>query len=153
VRKARKHALVRYFHVIEEEEAVVHGVVTEFRSNITDMDILERLVRLQIADLHDERMRAVCFAVNDELRHDAGVIRRAPERADPPLASREMRRMDGECLVLGVPGRRGFESTDVGTMAKLGLSIAADDLVRISRFSKLLLLFRSALTGNGDLGV
>ena len=59
--------------------------------------------------------------------------------------------MDGKGLVLSVPGSRRFESTNVRAMAKLRLSIAADDLVIIGQCEPLLLLLGGALTFKSDL--
>lgn len=53
--------------------------------------------------------------------------------------------MDGEGLVVLVPGGCCFKPTDVGTVAKLSLSIATDDLVVVGLCEPLFLLFGGAL--------
>lgn len=53
-----KHADVGNFDVVEEEETVVHGVVAKLGSDVTNVDVLQRLVRLKVADLDHEGMGA-----------------------------------------------------------------------------------------------
>jgi hypothetical protein len=62
-----------------------------------------------------------------------------------------MWRMDGESLVVGVPGSCSLKTTDVGTMAELSLSIASDDLVVVGFGEPLLLLLGCALAFQCDL--
>lgn len=57
-----------------------------------------------------------------------------------------MGRMEGEGLVVRVPGRSRLESSDIGAVAKFGLSVAADDLVIIGFGKPLLLLLRCTLS-------
>lgn len=59
--------------------------------------------------------------------------------------------MDCEGFVLWVPGSSRLKSSDIGTVAKFRLSIAANDLVIFGRFQKLLFLFRCSLSINSDL--
>ena len=56
-----------------------------------------------------------------------------------------MGRVDGEGLVVSVPGGSRLESTNVGAVAKFGLSIAPNDLVFVGESEPLLLLLRSRL--------
>jgi hypothetical protein len=52
-------------NVVEEEETIVHGVVTKFGSNITNVDPLQGFVSLHVPDLANERMWTVFLAIND----------------------------------------------------------------------------------------
>jgi hypothetical protein len=56
-----------------------------------------------------------------------------------------MWRVDGEGFILFVPRGCCFETTNVGAMAKLSLSIASDDLVVVGLCKPLLLLLGSSL--------
>jgi hypothetical protein len=65
---------MRHLDVVEQEETVVHGVVTKFGSDISNVDVLKRQVCLHVADLDDEWVRAVRLALEDELCHDNGMV-------------------------------------------------------------------------------
>jgi hypothetical protein len=151
VRVAGKHADVWDFDVVEEQEAIVHGVVTEFGANVTNVDVLEWLVGLQIADLDAEGSRAVGLALDDQLRHDDCVVGSAAQRTNPPFARREMGRVDGEGLVVLIPGGGCLETTDVGAVAQLCLRIAADDLVVVGFGEPHFLLLGGTLLAECDL--
>jgi hypothetical protein len=73
------------------------------------------------------------------------------EGANPPLRSSEGRGVDGESLLVGVPGGGGLETTDVGAVAQLGLCVAADDLVFGGALKEELVLFRATLFTEGHL--
>lgn len=145
------HADVRHLVVVEQQEAVVHGVVAELGADVANMNALQRLVGLHVADLDNEGVRSVGLALDDQLGHNAGVVGHLSERANPPLARRDMRRVDGEGLVLGVPGGGGLETTHVGSVAQLGLGVATDDLVLLSGLGKALLLLGSSLVLQSNL--
>jgi hypothetical protein len=151
VRIASKHADVWDLDVVEEEEAVVHGVVTELGTDVANVDVLERLVGLEIADLDAEGGRAVRLALDDQLRHDNCVVGSAAQRTNPPFACREMGRVDGEGLVVLVPCGGRLEAADIGAVAQLCLRIAADDLVVVGLGEPLLLLLGGTLLAEGDL--
>lgn len=137
--------------LVEEQETVVHGVVTKLGANITNVDVLQRLMCLQVSDLNTERCRAVGLSVNDELCHDNCVVGGTSKRSNPPFACCEMWRVDGEGLVFGIPGRGSLETTDVGTMTKLSLGVAADDLVILCLGEPQVLLLFCALLSKCDL--
>lgn len=101
--EASQHADVRHLDLVEQQETVVHGVVTELGTNVTNVDVLERLVCLEVTDLDDEGVGAVGLVVDVQLSHDDGVVGSAAERADPPLAGSQGGRVDDESLVLGTP--------------------------------------------------
>ena len=63
-----------HLDLVEQQESVVHGVVTELGTNVADVDVLKRLVCLHVSDLNDEWMRAVRLALEDKLCHDHGVV-------------------------------------------------------------------------------
>lgn len=60
--------------LVEEQEAVVHGVVPKLGPNVANMDVLQWLVSFQVSDLHDKRVRPIGFTINDELRHYNGMV-------------------------------------------------------------------------------
>jgi hypothetical protein len=62
-----------------------------------------------------------------------------------------MGRMNGKCLVFGVPGSGRLKSTNIRTVAKLCLSIATNDGIVLGLGEPLLLLLWSALLGKCNL--
>ena len=151
MRVASKHADVWDLDVVEEEETVVHGVVTELGTDVANVDVVERLVGLEVADLDAEGSRSIGLALDDELRHDDCVVGSAAQRTDPPLACCEVGRVDGEGLVVLVPCGSRLEAADVGAVTQLCLRIAADDLVVVGLGEPLLLLLGGTLLAEGDL--
>jgi len=83
--EAVQHVGVGDLDVVEEEETVVHGVVTELGTDVAHMDVLEGLVGLHVANRHDEGVRTVGLAIDDELGDDNSVVGCLAERTDPPL--------------------------------------------------------------------
>jgi hypothetical protein len=146
-----QHADMRHLNLVEEQKSIVHGVVTELGADIPDVNILQRLVGLEIANLHAERCWAVRLAVDYELSHDNRVVGSTAERTNPPLACREMGRVNGESLVVGVPRSRRLQAANVGAMAELGLGVASDDLVVVGEGEPFLLLLRCGLSFKCDL--
>jgi hypothetical protein len=146
-----KHADVRHLDVVEEKETVVHSIIAELGTDVTNVDIRKRLMGLHVADLDDERSRAVRLALDNELSHDHGVVGSAAERADPPLAGSQVWGVDGEGLVFLVPCCCGLESTNVGSVTQLGLGVTSDDLVVLGLGEPLLLLLFGTLSGKCDL--
>lgn len=151
VRVASQHADVWDLDLVEQEEAIVHGVVAKLGANVSNVDVLEWLMRLQVSDLDAEWGWSIRFAVDDELGHDNRMVGSPSQGSNPPLAGGQMGRVDGEGLVVFVPSSGCFETTDVGAVAKLGLSIASDDFVIIGLCEPLFLLLRGALTFQRDL--
>lgn len=86
---------------------------TELWSNITDMDVLERLMSLQIADLDDKWVWAVALAVDDELSHNGGIVCGLSKSTDPPLGSSEIWRVQSEGLVIRIPCCGGFKTSNI----------------------------------------
>jgi len=146
-----QHADVRDLYFVEEEETVVHGVVTELGADVTNVDILERLVGLEVSDLHNKGVRAVRFALDNELSHDDGKVGSAAKRTDPPFRSSQSGRVDDESLVFFVPRRRRLESSHVGAVAELRLGVTANVLVVPSLCEELFVLLWGALIAEGDL--
>lgn len=144
-RETSKHADMRDFDLVEQQETVIHGVVTKLGTNVTDVDVLERLVCLEITDLNDEGVGAVGLVVDIQLSHDDSVIGSAAEGADPPLAGSQGGRVDDEGLVFGAPCCCRLETSYVGTMAKLSLSVTTNVLVVSCRLQELLVLLGRAL--------
>jgi hypothetical protein len=79
------------FDFVEEKESVVHGVVPKFGTNITNVNILERLVSLKVSDLNNKRVRSVRFSAHNQLSHDYGIVGGTAKRSNPPFTCSEMR--------------------------------------------------------------
>ena len=115
------------------------------------MDVLERQVCLEIADLHDEGVGAVRLVADVQLSHNDGMVGSAAEGSDPPLAGGQSGRVDDESLVFGAPGGCGLKTSYVGAVAKLGLGVTTDVLVISCGLEELLVLLGRALVTEGDL--
>lgn len=63
----------------------------------------------------------------DQLGLDDAVRGRFAKGADPPLSARQRGRVDFKLLRLGDVCRGGLESAHVGSVAELGLQVAAED--------------------------
>lgn len=50
------------------------SLVTEFGSDIADVDVRQRLVCLEVPDGNNKGMRAVGLVVDDQLSHNHGVV-------------------------------------------------------------------------------
>lgn len=127
------------------------SLVAELGSDIADVDVRQRLVRLEVPDRHNEGVRAVGLVVDDQLGHHHGVVGGAAQRADPPLGSGQVWGVDDEALVLGAPDSQRLKAPHVGTVAQLGLSIASHVFVVCGLLVEELLLLRRALVAEGDL--
>ena len=55
---------MRDFDIVQQQKAVVHGVVSKFRPNVTDMYIVQWLVCFQVSDLNDEWMWPVGLPID-----------------------------------------------------------------------------------------
>lgn len=148
---AGQHVDVWDLEVVEEEESVVHGVVSELWTDISNVDAVERLVGLEIADLHHEWVWAVGLAGEDELGHDNGMGGGAAEGANPPLGGSEVWRVNNKGLVGWIPGCGGLETADVGAVAKLGLCVTSNVLVSLCWLEEELLLLLGGLVLEGGL--
>ncbi len=149
---AGQHVYMGNLEVVEEEEAVIHGVVTELWPDISDVDALQWLVGLEVANLGDEWVRAVGLSVQDELSHDDGVGGCATEGTDPPFCGGEVGGVQDEGLVGWVPGCGCLQTADVGAVAELGLGVAADVAVVLCWLEKELLLLWGGLVLESGLG-
>lgn len=74
MRVASQHANVWNFDLVKQKETVVHSIVAKLRANVSNVDVLERLMCLQVSDLDTEWGRSVGLSINDELSHDDGMI-------------------------------------------------------------------------------
>ena len=117
------------FDFVEEKESVVHCVVSKLRANVTNVNILKRLMSLEVSNLYNKWVRSVRFAAHNQLGHDYGIVGGAAERSNPPFACGEMRRVQNERLVFWIPGRCCLEATNIGSVTKLSLGVTTDDLV------------------------
>ena len=136
---------MRHFDVVEKQKSIIHGVVAKLWSNVANVDILKRFMCPKVTYLDDKWVWPVRFPIDDELRHYDGVVGRLPEGPDPPFAGSEVGRMNDECLVRWIPRCKGLESTHIGPMAELCLSVAANYFVVICFGEELFVLLRGAL--------
>jgi len=87
--------------------------------DVADRDAGEELVRLGVAQRHDERLGAIVHALDDEASEDGGVSRRVRCAADPPLGRRDGRRVDDELVRAVVEGGGRLETGDVRAVCEL----------------------------------
>lgn len=132
-------------------ECCYYSLVSKLGTNVTDINVLQGLVGLQVANLHNEGMRTVVLATDIELSHDHSVVGSATEGTDPPLGGSECGGIDGEGLVIGVPGGGGLEAADIGSVTQFGLGVATDDLVFFGPLEEQLVLLGAALFAEGHL--
>lgn len=59
--------------------------------------------------------------------------------------------MYGKCFILLVPGGGRLKTSNVGTVSKFCLCVAADDLIILSLFQEDVLLFFGSLSSECDL--
>lgn len=84
------------------------------------------MLRTQRPKLHEEQMWPhVLPTRQDQLRLYDTMRRRLPQTPNPPLRTRQRRRMNLELLSLGYEHRGGFESGDVTAVTELGLEVTA----------------------------
>ena len=126
-------------------------LVAKFGANIAHIYIIQWLMGFEVTDLHDEWVRTIVLAINKKLGHNHSVIGRATERSNPPLRRSQCWRVDGECLIVGVPGGGGFQTAHVRSMAQLCLRVATDNLVFFCAFKEQLALLRSSLLAKSHL--
>lgn len=108
-------------------------------------------MRLEISNLHDKRMRTIRLSIDDQLCHDNRMIRRLPQRTNPPLGRRQMRRVHDEGLILRTPRRRRLQTTHVGAVAQFGLRVTTNDLVVLRPLEEQLVLLRCSLISQCNL--
>src|SRR5665213_1527186 len=101
------------FDMVQEEEAIVHCIVPELRANVTNMHILQRLVSLQISDLHNKGMWAKLLPIDNQLRHHNSMICSFSEGSDPPFRGSQMGRMECEGLFILIPRRCRFQTSNI----------------------------------------
>lgn len=154
--------------VVEQQETIIHCakvvissgasqrvmidlLVTKLGANIAHIYIIQWQVSFKITDLHDEWVRTVVLAIDKQLSHNNGVIGRATEGSNPPLRGSQCWGVDGECLIVGVPGGGGFQTAHVRSVAQFRLRIATDNLVFFCTFKEQFMLLGSALFSESNL--
>ena len=65
----------------EAQKAVVDRLEADLGADIADLDTRERAVVLQVADLHEERVRTEVLAVEEEPRHQDDKVARLSQAA------------------------------------------------------------------------
>lgn len=76
LRVLHQHVLARNSHVFEAQEAVVHTIHAQLGANLSDLDSLQRHVRVRVTQLDDEREDAATLALRVQLGNDDAVIGR-----------------------------------------------------------------------------
>ena len=76
--------------MVKKKKAIVHGVVTKFRSNIANVDVFQRLVGLQITNLNHKWVGSIALAIDDELGHDYGMVCGTSKGSNPPFRRRQV---------------------------------------------------------------
>ena len=71
--------------MVQKKESVVHGVVTKLRTNIANMNILQRFMSFQIPYLNHKRVGSIAFSINDKLSHYHSMICGTSKGTNPPL--------------------------------------------------------------------
>jgi hypothetical protein len=74
-----QHILMGNPHITEENETVVKSIQSKFWTYVANCNSRQRLMRLEIPDGYDKRMRAMAFPIQDQLSHDTSMI--GPERS------------------------------------------------------------------------
>lgn len=115
------------------------------------MNVLKGLVGLQITDVDHKWVRAVVFAIDNQLGHHNSMVRRSTEGSNPPFGGSQGGRMDHKGLVRGIPCSGGLETADIRAMTQFSLSIAANDFVPLGTFEEEFMLLRGALFSEGNL--
>lgn len=100
-----------------------------------------------------EGVRTEVLSADEQLGHHNGMVCSATKRSNPPLGGSQGRRVNGEGLVIGIPGGGGLETTNVRAMAQFCLRVATDDLVFGGTLKEELVLFWGTLFTEGDLKV
>eukprot|EP00160_Parvularia_atlantis_P014363 Unigene3537_Nuclearia_a/m.10800 Unigene3537_Nuclearia_a/g.10800 ORF Unigene3537_Nuclearia_a/g.10800 Unigene3537_Nuclearia_a/m.10800 type:complete len:307 (-) Unigene3537_Nuclearia_a:340-1260(-) len=127
--EAHEHDVARRAVVGQTEIAVIDGDIAQLRADVAQLDARQRQVRLEVAQLDHERVRAEVLALEHEARHEDAVRRRLAEAARPPLDARVGRRVEHKLLAGLVVDGEGLEAANVCAVAELGLGVRADDLV------------------------
>jgi hypothetical protein len=60
-------------YTVEQEEAVVHSVIAELGTDVSDVDVLEWLMGFHVSDLDTKGCWAIRLPINDELSHNDSV--------------------------------------------------------------------------------
>ena len=127
--------------MVEEKKSIVHRIIPKLWSNISDMNVLQRLMGLQVSNLDDEGVRTMASASNNKLCHDNSIVCSSTQRSDPPLRSSQVWRVYSEIFILYVPCCCCFQSSHIRPVAEFSLSIASNYLVVEGGFEEFLALF------------
>jgi len=126
--------------MVEHQVPVVCAVVAEFLATVAHLYACERLVRLQVSDLHQERLHATVIALRVRLRKDDCVIRMPAQGARPELGSAYRWRMNGEGLCLFIVLGSRLQARHVRAVTQLGLSVTSDDVQVVGTWQEMGLL-------------
>ena len=102
--------------MIENQPAVVFGVVAELWAYISNLDSFARQVVLSAPDLDHERVNAKIVSVHKTLRKDDCMVGPQTQTARPVLGARHSGRVDHKLICLHVQGRSRLDTCNVGTM-------------------------------------
>ena len=131
---ARQHIEVRDTNVVQEQKAIICSIISLLWSNVANDATRKGLAGLNVADLNNNGMRTTTLALDDELRHDNGVICGSAQTTNPPLCRGHRGGMDDELLRRIIVGASRLESLNVGSVPELGLGVTSNDLEFFCRF-------------------
>lgn len=69
---------MRDFDIVQQQKAIVHRVVSEFRPNVTNVYVLQWLMCFHVSYLNDEWMWSVGLPIDNQLRHDDRMVGCSP---------------------------------------------------------------------------
>lgn len=130
--------------MVELSPAIVLGVVSKLRSDISSLNSSLVFPGLSVSQLHHEGLSSVVFFAYNKSSHYDGVRSEATEISRPVFSSRTVRSVNHELISLFVKSGGSLEHSDVRAVTKLSLTISDPHLLgQDLRHPSGLLLFTS----------
>jgi hypothetical protein len=126
--------------MIEDNEAIVDALETDFFSTVSKDDSWQRQVLLAVPDRNYKRMRTVVFSVNYQLSKGHCHICSLGRSANPKFHRLFTRSVYDELLSRLVVNGSGQNSPSVGAVRELCKGEATDVFYLLALISKLLML-------------
>lgn len=125
----RQHLRPGDAYIVETECSIVRTqhALERLGSQLVDFAARHELLRVEVAQLYQEQVVAVIFAVDDQPSNHDPVRGPHARGADPVLCAADGRRVDHELIRLRVKGRRGLDALDIGPVAQFGLAVRTKD--------------------------
>ena len=141
--EAAEQVVARDPDLVEPDAPVVHAVEAELVAAVAEPDAGHRPAAL-VADRHHDRVDAVLFVADPQLREHGGHPGVGGGVADPLLAGALVRGVDHDRVAVRVVGRGGPEAHHVRAVAELGHGEATEQLALRRRREPALLLLVGA---------